>query len=1590
MYFGAFSSFSKGLLITLALPLFLSAQSNSTIIVSTAGFGPAVAPGSIAAIFGANLANTNAAASLDAKGNLPNSLAGSSVSVNGQTASLIFVSPGQINFVMPENTAVGSANISVSSPASSPAITGTAQVKLAAPGIFTITCLRTDRAAAENGITGALEPFQATTAQNPTSDKRTVLSVYGTGFRFADNSARDSSIPVTSHVTAQIIDSNGNVYPAIVEYAGAQFTLAGLDQLNILLPAEVDGLGLVTLQVSVDGVAVRPVTIIMGANGAADVPESGLTVSTVASQLSNPAGVAFDAADNLYIADAGNHVVRMLTPAGVMSTFAGTGTAGSSEDGSAAASAQLQQPVALAFDPLGDLYIADSADNRVRIVSTSGIMTTAAGNGTAGYGGDDGPAIQAELNSPGGIAVDSTGTLYIADTGNNRIRRVTADGLISTVAGTGTAGGDTQTSAYLAALNAPSDVAVDAQGDVMVADAGNYIVRRVGADGGITTIAGEGTAGSSGTNCAATQAQFSGPVRLATDGKGRLIVSDTKNQLLRIIDAGCEINNAAGTGTAGFGGDGGGNAAVAQFNNPLGVATDANGNIMIADSGNQRVRSLSVAGAVPAVSFHPAAATAGQTVQGYVSLGSPSSSPTTVALASSAPVPGLATSLTIPAGTTTGVISFAAPNVDAETRVTITASGPGVSASGTLVAMPAPSSAGTLGSLGVGSSSIGSSETTTGTLTLTQPAPKGGTAVSVQSDNPAVQVASSVTVPAGLRRAQILIATPHGAAPGTATITASGAGSAVSASLNVGAGGGADAASGTIASVAIPAGTVVGGQSATGSVSLIAPAAAPGVAVSLASDTAGVTVPASVTVAEGATSGTFPVNTLPVSGAVTATITAASANVLTATLSVAPASAGGGLGTVAEATLGSGSVTGGQTANGTITLAMPAGAGGVTVGLVSSVASATVPSSVTVPAGSMSAAFAVTTSPVATAASGLITVTSANSVSVPVVVLPESGSGGAGTVASVSLNPTSIVGGQSATGTVTLASAAASGGVAIGLASSVPGVSVPASLVVPSGATSATFTVTTSPVTSAASGTITATGANSVSVPVSVQPSASSGGGTTGTVSGLTLNPSSITGGQSSTGTVTLASAAGSGGVTVGLASSLSSAVVPASVTVPSGSTSATFTVTTSAVTTPVSGSLTASSANSISVPVSVQPASSGGGGATGTVATVSINPASITGGQSATGTVTLAGAAGSGGVTVGLASSLAGVSVPASVTVPSGSTSTTFTVTTQPVTTAASGTITASSANSISVPVSVQPSSSGGSGSGGGAATGTVTGLSLNPSSITGGQPATGTITLASAAGSGGVSIGLSSSLASASVPASVTVPAGSTSATFTVTTSSVTSAQSGTITATSANSLSTGVSVNPASGSGSGGAPTSVSFSPSSVTGGQSATGTVAIASPAPAGGVTVSLSSSSASVTVPSSVTVAAGQSTATFMASTTPVNSTTTATITASGGGTSSAGSLTVNPPCPAFISAGIGTPNLSGIPLTLTTTLNGAAPSGGTTVNFASGSTGLGSVTIPAGQSSASTNLTVSGLIGVVGGSVNALSNGCPLISGTIH
>ncbi len=314
--------------------------------------------------------------------------------------------------------------------------------------------------------------------------------------------------------------------------------------------------------------------------------------------LNTPQGIAADLAGNLYIADTYNHRVRRVTPAGVISTVAGFGTPGYYGDSGPATSAELKYPTDVVLDSAGTLYIAEWGNNRIRRVTAGGTITTVAGNGYPGFNGDGGRAVFAQLNHPDGVGLDEAGNLYIADYWNHRVRKVTPEGIISTVAGNGTSGfsgdGGTATSAQ---LDCPSGVSLDVAGNLYVTDSYNHRIRKISPSGVISTAAGTGVEGFEGDGGNAESSRLSFPSNAVPDSAGNLFISDLVNNRIRKVTPVGMIQTVAGNGTSGYAGDGG-SADSALLNNPSGVALDPAGSLYVADTYNHRIRRITPAGTI--------------------------------------------------------------------------------------------------------------------------------------------------------------------------------------------------------------------------------------------------------------------------------------------------------------------------------------------------------------------------------------------------------------------------------------------------------------------------------------------------------------------------------------------------------------------------------------------------------------------------------------------------------------------------------------------------------------------------------------------------------------------------------------------------------------------------------------------------------------------------------------------------------------------------------------------------------------------------------------------------------------------------------
>ncbi len=323
--------------------------------------------------------------------------------------------------------------------------------------------------------------------------------------------------------------------------------------------------------------ALAQVTTVAGTT----TPGSANGVGSAAS-FDFPFGAAVDASGYLYVADRSNNMIRKISPAGVVTTLAGSGATGSADGTGSAAS--FNTPVGMAVDGNGNVYVAETVGNVVRKISPAGVVTTLAGSGASGYA--DGTGSAASFHTPAGLAVDAAGNLYLADSGNHMIRRISPAGVVTTLAGSA-ASGHADGTGSAASFKNPAAVAVDAGGNLYVADMGNHMIRKVSPAGAVTTLAGSTASGfADGTGSAAS---FNGPYGIAVDAIGHVYVADTFNSAIRRISPAGVVTTLAGSPTSGQA-DGTGSAA--SFRNPTAVAVDAGGSVYVSDANNNMVRKI--------------------------------------------------------------------------------------------------------------------------------------------------------------------------------------------------------------------------------------------------------------------------------------------------------------------------------------------------------------------------------------------------------------------------------------------------------------------------------------------------------------------------------------------------------------------------------------------------------------------------------------------------------------------------------------------------------------------------------------------------------------------------------------------------------------------------------------------------------------------------------------------------------------------------------------------------------------------------------------------------------------------------------------
>jgi trimeric autotransporter adhesin len=433
------------------------------------------------------------------------------------------------------------------------------------------------------------------------------------------------------------ISDSGNFRVRVVSPAGVISTFAGgvsagpsgtslndgpPDQADLQQPSglAVDSNGNLLIALAL-GRQVRRVTP-LGITTIAGLPltvSAGENIPAASASLLEPFGITFDNAGALYVSDTLDQRIKQVSTAGIITTFAGNGLFGNSADGGPAFI--VGDPRGLAFDRAGNLYFSALAGAVVRRIAPSGAVTTLAGGSGGGFSGDGSAATGAKLSSPCCVAVDAAGILYISDSVNNRIRRVDLAGKINTIAGNGLSGspagpdGDNGP-ATSANLSTPRQVALDNKGNVYVPDLGNNRIRKIAPAGVITTVAGNGVAGGGGDGGPATAAQLNLGGGLAVDATGNLYIGTTAK--IRKVDASTGvISTVAGTGVGGFSGDGG-PATLAAVNGVSYMALDSAGNIYFTDANNQRVRRLSTDQIVPGSVLNGASELSGPVSPGEV------------------------------------------------------------------------------------------------------------------------------------------------------------------------------------------------------------------------------------------------------------------------------------------------------------------------------------------------------------------------------------------------------------------------------------------------------------------------------------------------------------------------------------------------------------------------------------------------------------------------------------------------------------------------------------------------------------------------------------------------------------------------------------------------------------------------------------------------------------------------------------------------------------------------------------------------------------------------------------------------------------
>ena len=1017
----------------------------------------------------------------------------------------------------------------------------------------------------------------------------------------------------------------------------------------------------------------------------------------------------------------------------------------------------LQDPRSVASDANGGIYIADSGNNRIKYYDDQGKLRKVWGT----YG--DGPG---QFDYPHGVAVGPDGLVYVADTYNHRIQVFTKLGnFVSQFGGFGNVPGK---------LNTPLSVTVDNENIVYIADCLNdrvAIFVRAGALPPSTSKSVSPAANAAGWNVSNVALTFTATANGSTVKDIRTSVNNAAEVIHNGSTATVNLTTDGIHSVAYYATDTDGHNEVTQYTTvridtvkPVTTHVYANGKLTLTASddrsgisktyykldgaaeveysspvdipaGNHSVeyRSVDIAGnsetaklfssavGVTSVSIVPASVTGGTAATGTITLdASAPAGGVQVSVTSASGAIGLPSSVAVAAGQTASTFTITTNAVATDTDASITAGLNGVTATGVLKVTKAA-----LSSFAINPTSVAGGDSSQMTITLSGPAPSGGTSVALSSGNAKATVPASVVVPAGQSNVTANVLTSAVTTDTTVTLTASLSGTSKTATLQL------LSPRAVPSQVTLSPSTVLGGTASTGKVKLAAAAPTGGVVVALQVGGAGATAPATVSVLAGATEATFSVSTQAVTAQKDVTITATASNVsASGTLTIRPI-----VPTVLDVTPNSG--TGGFTATAKLTISDPAPTGGLVIPVTSNNAAVKVPSAVSIAAGKTSVSFSVTTSKVTSDQTATVSA-SLNGSAVSATVTAKLAA-----PADITFAPASVGGGSTTTGTLLLTSPASAGGLVVSLTSGNVAVKVPASVTVAAGANSATFVATTSPVGQETSVTIVATAAGVSEFGVLLV--------TPAKPSSIAFLPGSVLGGKPSTATLTLSGVAPVGGLTVQLRSLTPSVVsVPATVVVPAGKNVVTF----------VAGSTSVLQSAVVTVE-----ATANGYTASGTltvrpviVSKVVLTPPTVVGGIASKGAVTLSDPAPTGGVMVTVTSSDPSVTVsPASQVVALGKTAAAFTASTVAVGTAKSVTITVT-ANGVPVSTTlvVTPTA--------------VASVTIAPATVISGSGATGTVKLAKAAA---VDTTVSLSVdapAVASVPASVVVLKGSLTATFAI----------------------------------------------------------------------------------------------------------------------------------------------------------------------------------------------------------------------------